>query len=179
MKYSFHPYHDYYKTRAYEEIAQLKQLYPYSTVEHFGSTAVPGLGGKDIIDIAILVPGNKFETTFRQINSTAYDFRPTGGIPGERYFFQKTIKYPNGRKQLFHLHLTKLRNENMLECFAFRDYLRSHSSLAHEYSIVKHKAVEAAKKLHKKAAKKKIYRDIKWPTMQKILTLIDGKQHSA
>lgn len=177
MKYSFHPYHAYYKSRAIEEISSLNKLYPYATIGHFGSTAVTGLGGKGIIDISLSVPPANFKETVESLIATEYDHRPSGGVPDKRHFFQKTVKYSNGHKQLFHLHLTRTGDKNMAECLAFRDFLRTRPDLVIEYSNIKQHAVLAAKKLHKKSDKKKVYRDTKWPVMQKILTLMDGKEH--
>lgn len=169
MKYSFHPWHSYYPIRANQEIINLKLLFPNAVIEHFGSTAVPGLGGKGIVDISISVSPNRFEQIFKAIIKTDYDYRPTGSIPGERYFFQKTIKYPNGHKQLFHLHLTKIGNKNMGECLAFRDFLLTNPDLAQEYSNIKISAVKAAKKYRKKSDKKKAYMEAKKPIIKKVL----------
>lgn len=169
MKYSFHPWHSYYLARAQQEISNLKQLFPTTTIKHFGSTAVTGLGGKGIIDISISVEPEDFEPTFQAISKTDYDYRPTGGVPGERYFFQKTVTYPNKHKQLFHLHLTKTGDANMVNCLAFRDFLQTHPNLVQEYSDIKHTAVTEAKKFHKKADKKKAYMDTKKPVIEKIL----------
>lgn len=172
MKYSFHPYHAYFLLRAQQEIASLEQIFPTATIQHFGSTAVPGLGGKGIVDISISVSPDSFEQTFQAIRNTDYDYRPTGSIPNERMFFQKTIKYPNHHKQLFHLHLTKFGDKNMIDCLAFRDFLRSHPSLAQEYSDIKRQAVLAARQYNKKAEKKKAYMDTKKPVIEKILGMM-------
>jgi GrpB-like predicted nucleotidyltransferase (UPF0157 family) len=169
MKYSFHPYHAYFPVRAQQEIVNLKKLFPTATIEHFGSTAVPGLGGKGIIDISISVSPDIFEQTFQAISKTDYDYRPTGSISNERMFFQKTVQYPNRHKQLFHLHLTRHGDKNMVDCLAFRDFLRTNLKLAHEYSDIKHHAVLAAKQYHKKVDKKKAYMDTKQPIIEKIL----------
>lgn len=173
MKYSFHPWHSYYLDRAKQEIFSLKQLFLNATIEHFGSTAVPGLGGKGIIDISMSVSPESFESVFKAIIKTDYDYRPTGSVQDERYFFQKTVKYPNGHKQLFHLHLTRIGDKNTTDCLAFRDCLRSNPELAQEYSDIKHIAVKEAKKFHKKADKKKAYMDAKQPVIEKILHILE------
>jgi GrpB-like predicted nucleotidyltransferase (UPF0157 family) len=169
MKYSFHPYHSYFPIRAKQEITNLSQLFPTATIEHFGSTAVPGLGGKGIIDISISVSPESFESVFKTIIKTDYDYRPTGSVQDERYFFQKTIKYPDGHRQLFHLHLTRYGDKNIADCLAFRDFLRTNPILAQEYSDIKLKAVEAAKTFHNKADKKQSYMKTKKPVIEKII----------
>lgn len=169
MKYSFHPWHPYYLARAQQEVNNLKQLFSTAKIEHFGSTAIPNLGGKGIIDISMSVESDNFKPTFQAICKTDYDYRPSGGVSDERYFFQKTVIYPKGHKQLFHLHLTKAGDSNMKECLAFRDYLQTHPTLAKEYSDIKQKAVNEAKKYYKKAEKKKAYMEAKKPVIEKII----------
>lgn len=62
-KYVFKPYNPVF-SKLFE--TEKKRLSNYLTglfrIEHVGSTAVPGLGGKGIIDIYIVVPENKLNT---------------------------------------------------------------------------------------------------------------------
>ena len=175
MKYSYHPWHKYYLTRAQQEIDLLKSDFPVANIQHFGSTAVPGLGGKGIVDISISVPAQSFTPTFQAICQSAYDYRASGSIPNERMFFQKTIKYDNGRQQLFHLHLTKDGDRNMIDCLQFRDFLRLNPALAYEYSEIKKQAVIAAKEFHNKKDKRQAYMDAKSPVIAKILKLMHNQ----
>lgn len=175
VKYSFHPYHKYYQSRAQVEISHLKNIFPLTTVEHFGSTAVPGLGGKGIIDISISVVENDFDSTQERLNRIGYNFHLTGGVPGERLFFRKLIKYSDGHKQFFHLHLTKKDNLNMRECLMFRDFLRQNPELAQKYSDIKHLAVVEAKKYRRKADKKKAYMETKKPVIEEILQMMKNR----
>jgi GrpB-like predicted nucleotidyltransferase (UPF0157 family) len=175
VKYSFHPYHKYYQSRAQTEIIFLKKKFPFATIEHFGSTAVPGLGGKGIIDISMSVKKSYFKSTQEQLSKIDYIFSLTGGVINERHFFRKLIKYSDGHKQFFHLHLTKKDNINMRECLMFRDFLRQNPELAQKYSDIKKMAVVEAKKYYRKVDKKKAYMEIKKPIIEEILQRMKNK----
>lgn len=55
-KYVFRRYNSKYELLFNKEKAKLKKILPKAKIEHVGSTAVKGLGGKGIIDISIIVP---------------------------------------------------------------------------------------------------------------------------
>jgi GrpB-like predicted nucleotidyltransferase (UPF0157 family) len=172
MKYSYHPYHKYFSKRAQEEMKKLQQILPKSKIEHFGSTAIPGVGGKGIIDLYVSVPKKELQQTSIAIQKFGYEFKSTGGIPNERLFHQRTVSYPNKRKQTFHIHLTYFGSKDWEKSIAFRDFLRGSPSLAKEYSEIKHKAVTEAKKFRKKQDKKNAYMEAKKPVIDKIMKLI-------
>ncbi len=175
MKYSYHPYHKYFKKRAQEEIRNIKKTLPKSKIEHFGSTSIPGVGGKGIIDIYVSVLKKDLDKASIQIQKIGYEFKPSGGIPNERLFHQKNKIYPNGKKQIFHAHLTYFGNGDWIKSLAFRDFLINHSELAKEYSDIKHKAVIIAKGLRTKKEKKEAYMNAKRPVIDKILRLMDSE----
>ncbi len=179
MKYSFHPYHIYYQKRAKAEIKNLRSILPDAEVEHFGSTAVPGLGGKGIIDLYVLVPQKELDKASKRIQKFGYEFKPSGGIPAERLFHQRIAKYSDSHKQTFHVHLTHKGNSDWENTLAFRDFLIKSPELAGEYSDAKLKAVLKAKKFRLKKDKKEVYMRIKKPVINKILKLInEDRNHS-
>ncbi|MDU6682439.1 MAG: GrpB family protein [Enterobacteriaceae bacterium] len=106
-------------------------------IHHIGSTAVPGLAAKPIIDILLEVPSlhllDKYNDTLRQ---AGYTPRGEYGIPGRRYF----VKGENQRTH--HLHAFELGSQHTLRHLAFRNYLRQHSDIAQEYERVKREAAE-------------------------------------
>lgn len=169
MKYSFHPYHNYFKTRANEEITRLKNVFSDVVIEHFGSTAIPGVGGKGVIDIYVSTKKDNLDEVSERLKKEGYEFKEGGGVSGGRLFFQRWIKYSDRHKQLFHLHLASHGSSDMKRCLAFRDFLRLNPTLAKEYSNIKYDAVLAAKKYRKKADKKKAYMDTKKPVIEKVL----------
>ncbi|MFL5639193.1 MAG: GrpB family protein [Gemmatimonadaceae bacterium] len=100
-------------------------------LEHTGSTAVPGLAAKPIIDI---LAGRETETS-RQffidaIQEAGYVYRGEQGIVG-RDFFRK------GEPRSYHIHLVSIGSEFWNEHRLFRDYLRAHRDAANEYQKLK------------------------------------------
>ena len=116
-----------------------------SRVEHFGSTAVPGLAAKPVIDILVEIPS--FEIAEREIRpvleSEKYVYiwwRPSGESDGStaHIMFVKGYGkdgYLNG-VQRYHLHLAPAGNP-FWECLGFRDHLRSHPDDAERYAALK------------------------------------------
>lgn len=114
-------------------------------IHHIGSTAVPGLAAKPIIDILLEVTSlhllDKYNDTLCQ---AGYTPRGEYGIPGRRYF----VKGENQRTH--HLHAFELGSQHTLRHLAFRDYLRQHSDIAQEYERVKREAAEHSGNLSKR-----------------------------
>jgi GrpB-like predicted nucleotidyltransferase (UPF0157 family) len=100
-------------------------------LEHSGSTSVPGLGAKPIIDI---LAGDASDEMRRDaivaLQHAGYDHRGEQGIPG-RDFFRR------GNPRQYHLHLTRIGSAFWNDHRAFRDWLRSHPATAAEYMALK------------------------------------------
>ena len=108
-------------------------------IEHFGSTAVPGLTAKPIIDILVEV-GSLYECKLRIkpiLENLGYDYfwRPTFGddIPPFYAWFIKRDK--NGRRSC-HIHMVEDDFEHW-DRLLFRDYLIAHPDMAEQYSNLK------------------------------------------
>jgi GrpB-like predicted nucleotidyltransferase (UPF0157 family) len=104
-------------------------------VEHIGSTAVPNLGGKRIIDI--LAGVRCLEDAERCVEPLAvigYEYVPEYNevIPERRYFHKGP---PEGRT--FHLHMAEYRGDFWTKHLLFRDWLQGHPEDAREYFRLK------------------------------------------
>ncbi len=101
------------------------------TIEHVGSTAVPGLAAKPVIDIMIgvreLADG---QACIGPLRSLGYEYRGDGGIP-DRHYFRK------GAPRSHHLHLVEHESEFWERHILFRDRLREDPELAREYGALK------------------------------------------
>lgn len=100
-------------------------------IHHVGSTSVPGLSAKPIIDMA--VECTHYPPTPPMIDAlraVEYEHRGEFGVVG-RHFFCK------GDPRRFHLHLVPEQGEVARRQRAFRDYLRSHPDAAAEYEAIK------------------------------------------
>lgn len=134
------------KQRLQEEIGDV-------IIEHFGSTAVPDLGGKGYIDIYMAVPKREMKKYLLKVQQHGYEHRPGGDVVGDRFFLKRKLVNKNNEDITFNLHLTYLKSENFKTCLAFRDYLKTHPEDAKKYAKAKKVAVEVAnnKKDRKKA----------------------------
>ena len=103
-------------------------------VHHVGSTAVPGLPAKPILDLLGSV--SDFEGAVRMVPSLSalgYEFRPGEEIPGRHYFRRP----PGGNLRTHHLSLAEPDSWHHRAALAFRDALRGDSDLASRYAALK------------------------------------------
>jgi GrpB-like predicted nucleotidyltransferase (UPF0157 family)/GNAT superfamily N-acetyltransferase len=130
-------------------------------IEHIGSTAVPGLGGKGIIDIAIAVGKEEMDSVSKQLQAIGYEFRPTFSTP-DRLYLITYLADPEEEMRRYHIHLTYPENKEWKEFLGFRDYLRSHPREAQDYAELKKQAAFEANEEGEK------YRKLKEPIFRKI-----------
>lgn len=130
-----------------QEAAHLRTCLPpevIGRIEHFGSTAVPGLAAKPIIDM--LVEVHSLEETRKRVvpilTAQGYDYlwRPTwgGDIPP---FYAWFIKRNAAGERTHHLHMIE-RDFEHWERLRFRDYLVAHPDEAREYGKIKQALAE-------------------------------------
>ena len=99
-------------------------------IEHVGSTAVPGLAAKPVLDIMVAVERTPLpESTLIALGTLGYQYRGDSGIPGKQYF------RTNPRTR--HLHVVGFGSEDWVRTLAFRDYLRVHPEVVQEYETLK------------------------------------------
>ncbi len=96
---------------------------------HVGSTAVPGLAAKPIIDIIAVVKDTMAARAL--LEPGGYQYKGEYNIP-LRDFCDKN--------HLYHLHVYDEENDNILQQLIFRDFLRSNPSAVKEYDEVKRAA---------------------------------------
>ena len=104
-------------------------------VHHVGSTAVPGLDAKPIIDILVGVqdlPGSR--ACFGDLRRMGYLYAPYRAA--EMHWFCK----PHPSRRTHHLHLVPTNSARFREELAFRDHLRSHPRAASEYEALKRRS---------------------------------------
>ncbi len=103
-------------------------------IQHIGSTAIPGIKAKPIIDIAIAVENLEHINEIVDImESNKYRYRGEFGIP-DRHLFVKNL-LPDFRTH--HIHLMPVSHPQWETHQLFRDYLISHPDSAKEYSKLK------------------------------------------
>jgi len=103
-------------------------------IEHYGSTAVPGLQAKPIIDILIgILPLNDWVRCKQPLESLGYDYAEHAGVP-EHYIFGRGRDL-NERTHL--VHIVEFNGLSWQFNLAFRDALRANRNLREEYLIAK------------------------------------------
>ncbi len=100
-------------------------------IEHIGSTAVPGLAAKPVIDIQVSVPDVDDEAAYRApIERIGLPMRSRE--PGHRYF-----RTPKGALQRIQVHVCPFGGTWERDHLLFRDYLRAHPQVAATYGSLK------------------------------------------
>jgi|GEM_PF-159611 len=114
-----------------------KRLSKNIRIYHIGSSAVPGLGGKNVVDIILLTSDKKrAKKLVKKLELLGYIFDPNAGddhrIFFKRHYFQdKKIIY------IVHLHLMWQTEGKYKDYLLFRDYLRVYSQEARRYYQLK------------------------------------------
>lgn len=104
------------------------------SVEHVGSTSVPGLAAKPIIDIDVVIEDTDcFEKVKTALETIGYQHEGDLGIPGREAF-----KY-DGKEHLrkHHLYVCAKDSDELKRHLSFRDYLRTHPDAVKEYGRIK------------------------------------------
>jgi GrpB-like predicted nucleotidyltransferase (UPF0157 family) len=105
-------------------------------IQHVGSTAVPGLAAKPIIDIMIAIYSlSDVQKCVAPIESLGYDYTGEHGLP-ERHFFRKPPP-DSWVGRTHHIHMVLKDSNQWTNQIHFRDYLRSHPEARRDYENLK------------------------------------------
>jgi GrpB-like predicted nucleotidyltransferase (UPF0157 family) len=136
----------------------------YYAVEHVGSTAVPGLWAKPIIDVDVVLREGKFENARGRLIAAGYEYEGDKGIPGREAFRMQDA----GLKVALpahHLYVLEADAEELRRHRAFRDFLCAHPDWVERLSA--HKREVAARVGDDRQA----YQDGKAAMVEEILAL--------
>ncbi len=110
------------------------------SIYHIGSTSVPGLSAKPVIDIMLEVSDiNELDTYNSAMARAGYVARGENGISGRRYFIK------GGEQRSHQVHAFTAGDMQVLRHLAFRDYLRKNRGIAEKYAEIKHAAASLSK----------------------------------
>jgi GrpB-like predicted nucleotidyltransferase (UPF0157 family) len=131
------PYDPDWPRRFDQEGAVLRALFAGSdaAIEHVGSTAVPGLGAKPVIDVMVgLSHLADAENRIAALEAAGYEYvrKHEKQLPQRRYF-----RKPRLGPSAYHLHCVVKGSEFWVRLLAFRDYLRAHPEAAAAYDELK------------------------------------------
>jgi GrpB-like predicted nucleotidyltransferase (UPF0157 family) len=123
-------------------------------IEHIGSTSVPGLSAKPIVDI--LVGVRELELTDEQIaamEGLGYEYLGEFGLPG-RLYFRKVAR-------LYHVHVVEHGGEHWERQLVFRDALRTDPEERQRYDELK-------RRLAAEGHPREVYTDLKTPFIRAV-----------
>lgn len=109
------------------------------SIEHVGSTSVPGLSAKPIIDIDVVIEDySKFDEVVVALGKIGYYHKGDGDIP------QREVFDYEGKEHLrnHHLYVCPKDSPELKRHVSFRDYLRFHPEAVAEYSRIKKEGAE-------------------------------------
>ena len=100
-------------------------------IQHIGSTSIPDMIAKPIIDIGIAIKDfEEGKRCIKLIESLGYEYKGENGIPGRHYFVK-------GNPTTHHLHIVEIDSEEWKKNITFRDALRKNENLAKDYTELK------------------------------------------
>lgn len=124
-------------------------------VQHIGSTAVPGLAAKPILDIGVALPGSRWLSATLLLRESGFEDLGEAGVVGRRYLRQRETP-PRAN-----VHLLAPDGHLWLDNVMLRDYLRGNPEAAGRYAKAK---IDAARQhpmlLSYSAAKDEIVRQL-------------------
>src|SRR5262245_17772104 len=134
-------------------------------IDHNGSTAVPGLAAKPVIDIQISVETlHPVDAHAARLAALGYAHPPhADGDPCP--FFHRPAAWPHTH----HVHLVEAGGEEERRTLAFRDYLRAHPQTARDYEALKRQLASEHRGLD--AASREAYADAKSAFVERVLAL--------
>ena len=116
-------------------------------IDHIGSTAVPALGAKDVIDIQVTVPDLEEaggvtnplrDAEFRQGTAFQYDVFHSK-LEADSELRKLFMREPEGERRA-HIHIREVGRFNQRFALLVRDYLRSSENVRAEYELFKRQA---------------------------------------
>jgi GrpB-like predicted nucleotidyltransferase (UPF0157 family) len=121
-------------------------------LEHVGSTAVPGLAAKPVIDIVAAVHGELAEPQLRALHRLGYVSRSRAGTA--RRHFRK------GTPRTHYLHVVAVGGPDWHEYVLLRDFLRTHAAQRDAYARAKQDLADATPGSYA-AAKRQFLRELR------------------
>lgn len=132
------PYNSAWPKRAADHAVRLRTLgSTLVAVHHIGSTSVPGLAAKPVIDLMPLVTAlDDLDRKRSRVEALGYSWHGELGITGRRY----CALSDEGGVRIAQLHIFAVDSPHIERHLAFRDYLRTHPEAAHAYEEEKRRA---------------------------------------
>jgi GrpB-like predicted nucleotidyltransferase (UPF0157 family) len=129
------PHQPEWSNLALQEAEQIKEALSIEVIaiHHIGSTAIPSIKAKPILDFVLVVPDlESLDENSHEMESLGYTAKGERGIPGRRFFSKDT----KGTRS-HHVHAFQENNSEISRHIVFRDYLVAHPQEAEKYERLK------------------------------------------
>lgn len=167
------PYNNLFPILFEKEKKRIQKHIKKIKIEHIGSTSVPNLGGKGYIDLIATCPKDKMRDVKEiLIRKLGYKYKKDVSIKNQRLFFIKIAPSEYSEKTHYHLHLTYSESKDFKKALAFKKFLIKNPKYLIKYSKLKTKASKEAQKAKNRKEARKIYKKIKDPLIEEILSKI-------
>jgi GrpB-like predicted nucleotidyltransferase (UPF0157 family) len=161
-----------------EEAQRLRRALGHVAVriDHHGSTAVPGLSAKPVIDIQLSVANlQPLDAYGRQLETLGYTHLVHPDDAFCPFFYR-----PAGWPHTHHVHVVQAGGHEERRTLAFRDYLRNHDDVARDYERLKDRLMTELQPTD--AASREAYAAAKADFVERVVALAlsaaDGKSSS-
>jgi GrpB-like predicted nucleotidyltransferase (UPF0157 family) len=117
--------------------AVIQSQLPCGSVEHIGSTAVPGCAGKGIVDLMLLYPEGRLAAARAALAALGFQPQTTRDpFPEDRPMRTGSLVH-DGKTFLLHVHVLATTSPEVRQLRSFRDRLRADPSLVAAYVAAK------------------------------------------
>jgi GrpB-like predicted nucleotidyltransferase (UPF0157 family) len=157
-----------------EEAEKLKKIFnnDIKDIQHIGSTSIPEITAKPIIDITILVESidiHNIEKYSGLVEKLGYKYKPELSS-NERIFYRK------GQPVEYHLSISSPKYSFWNRQLDFRDFLISRPDLIKEYSKIKEESIKGLSQEElDDLSLSELYNSRKGPFIEKVLEMINTK----
>ena len=125
---------------AQNTISRLKKILGNvaNDIQHVGSTAIPSIKAKPIIDIAVAVDDfNDVLALEKELKDEGFYYRPQSDLGGQLLFASSSLYEGTGDLQTHFIHAVRTNSMDWINYINFRDYLNSTPTVAKEYEDLK------------------------------------------
>ena len=173
-KYFFRPYDPIFPKLFEVEKERLQKFLGKTVqIDHIGSTAIPELGGKGVIDISVITEKINWPEICKRLETLGYVYKKKERErEKERLFFTADLPDEKLDTRLYHIHLSYPESPEYKKEIFFRDYLRTHPKEAEKYARIKKLAAEKAWQFKTKNEMRDTYNQTKQDFIERILNKI-------
>ncbi len=108
-------------------------------IHHIGSTAIPGIRAKPVIDmLAVVTDVAQVDERNSGLQALGYEAMGEFGIPGRRYFRKDDV----GGNRTHQIHAFQIGSPQIERHLAFRDFMKAHREFADQYDALKEKLAD-------------------------------------